>query len=366
MEFSFSEEQIQIRETVARFLAERNSSIHIRQLIESKTGYDHEVWTSLGRDLGLGGIHVPTEFGGAGLSYVETCLVLEQMGYALYGGPFFSSNLLSVNALLCCGTTQAHELIPDIVSCNQIATVAFTGKRAGWARLDAPSEVNKGRLNGEKSFVTDGLTADYLLVIANDESEAGRGLYVVDSNDSGVNISSLNSLDFTRRLAHIEFQDVPTTRLGDFNFETHSEFVNLALVGLANEMVGGAQRMLDSAIEYSGARVQFGRTIGSLQAIKHKCSELLMDLELAKSAAYRAAAAMSEQEKDRAGLASIAKAMSSDVFVKAASDCIQIHGGIGFTWENDTHLWYRRAKSSEVYLGDASHHREQYLQSLEP
>ena len=364
MDFAFTDEQIMLRETVAQFLSVRCPVLETRQLLESSTVYDRDVWIALGRDLGLGGIHAPIEHGGAGLSYVETCIVLEEMGRALYCGPYLSSNVLAVNALLCCETPESKTLLADIACCNKTGTVALLEPENRWDTHSFECLVADGVLSGKKTFVTDGVSADFLIVATSDDAEACCAFYVVDANAPGLKCTSLETLDRTRNLTQVSFENVQATKLANVDEASYQEFLDRAIVALANEMVGGAQRMLNSAVDYSSTRVQFGRTIGSLQAIKHKCAEMLLDVELAKSASYRAAEAISNNDDNCSAFASIAKAMASDVYTKAASECIQIHGGIGFTWENDTHLWYRRAKSSEVFLGDASYHREKYLQTL--
>lgn len=364
MEFAFTPEQNQLRETVAQFLGSRCPISTTRELLDAPIVYNLDVWRSLGTDLGLGGIHAPVDAGGAGLSYVDSCIVLEEMGKALYSGPFISSNTLAVNALLCCDGESAANLLADVVSCNRLATVAFLERTALWNAQSFQCSVDRNGLNGEKSYVLHGNTADLLIVVARTNTPDGVGFYAVEAESLGVECKPLDSIDLTRALSTFRFDGVKVKLLGEVDEAKYQEFLDLAVIGLANEMIGGAQRMLDSAVEYSSTRVQFGRTIGSLQAIKHKCAEMLLAVELAKSACYRAAEAMGQRERNRSQLASVAKAMASDAYVEAALNCIQIHGGIGFTWENDTHLWYRRAKSSEVFLGDASYHRERYLQEL--
>lgn len=363
MDFSLTAEQTQLRDTVRQFLESRCPASHNRKVINSVPGYDREIWINLGRDIGLGGIHAPSECGGAGLSYSDTCLVLEQLGHGLYCGPYLSSNVLAVNALHIGNTVDSRQRLSDVISCSQTATIAFIEKQALW-KLEGTNCIERdGKINGEKSFVLNGSTAELILVIAKSHPDGTFGLFALERDASGLNCTPTQSLDLTRRLARISFRNAEVQRLCVWDAAKHQEFLDLANIAIANEMVGGAQRMLDSALEYSSTRVQFGRTIGSLQAIKHKCAEMLLDIELARSAAFCSARSVSEAS-ERTKLASMAKAMASDAFMNSASQCIQIHGGIGFTWENDTHLWYRRAKSSEVYLGDSTYHRERYLASL--
>ncbi len=362
MDFAWTSEQEQLRDTVAQFLEARCPTTHTREFMDSELGYDRSLWVALGRDMGLGGIHAPEEFGGAGLSYAETCAVLEQMGRALYSGPYFSSNVLAINALLIDDSSESSQFLKDVVSCNRTATIAFIEKQALWNLDSIQCSERGGRINGEKSYVFNGSGAELVLVVARCQPEDTFGLFALDGDVAGLHISPVKSLDLTRQLSRLTFDNVEAIKLSVWSESKHGEFLDLACIALANEMVGGAQRMLDSALEYASTRVQFGRTIGSLQAIKHKCAEMLLNIEFARSAAFSAARSVSDAS-ERAKMASMAKAMASDAYMKVAAECIQIHGGIGFTWENDTHLWYRRAKSSEVYLGDAPYHRELYLQA---
>lgn len=363
MNYSLTAEQMQLRDTVAQFLESRCPTSHTREVMNSTPGYDKERWVNLGRDMGLGGIHAPTECGGAGLSYSETCIVLEEMGNALYSGPYFSSNVLAVNALLIGDGSESNQFLQDVVSCNRTATIAFIEKQAHWDLDSIQCTEKDGRINGEKSYVFNGSGADLVLVVARCQPEDTFGLFALDGDVTGLHVNQMKSLDLTRHLSRLTFENVEALRLSVWNESKHREFLDLACIGLANEMVGGAQQMLDSALEYASTRVQFGRTIGSLQAIKHKCAEMLLNIELARSSTL-CAAQSTRDDSERPKMAAMAKAMASDAFMNAAAECIQIHGGIGFTWENDTHLWYRRAKSCEVYLGDSNYHREKYLQSI--
>jgi alkylation response protein AidB-like acyl-CoA dehydrogenase len=193
--------------------------------------------------------------------------------------------------------------------------------------------------------------------------EQGIGLYAVDGQARGLTRRPLTTIDTTRRQAELSFAHTPARQLGhgDAALKALRNTLDRATIALACEMAGGARALLNSAVEYAKLRMQFGRPIGSFQAVKHKCAEMLLEVELAASAARYAAAAVDEQDPEVPALASLAKAMAGDAYMHAAVECIQIHGGIGFTWDHDTHLWFKRAKSSEVLLGDASHHRERYL-----
>jgi alkylation response protein AidB-like acyl-CoA dehydrogenase len=221
-------------------------------------------------------------------------------------------------------------------------------------------------LNGQKNFVLDGHVADVVIVAARQPGTSGLegiGLFVVDGTASGLQRRTLDTIDETRKLAELSFNEVSAQALNDSGdaVAAITRTLDDGAIALANEMVGGAQALLDSVVEYAQIRMQFGRVIGSFQAVKHKCAEMLLDVELAKSAAYYAAQARAENDPEVSALASLAKATTADAYMRTAIESIQLHGGIGFTWDHDTHLWFKRAKSSEVLLDDPSYHRERYI-----
>jgi alkylation response protein AidB-like acyl-CoA dehydrogenase len=236
-----------------------------------------------------------------------------------------------------------------------------------WTRISvsAGREGQEWLLQGHCDYVLNGMAADIVVVAARDSSGGLPGLFVVDTRDSGIDRHPQQSLDETRRLTRCRFDSVRGQRLSGDAQQAITRTFNIACVALASEMVGGAQRMLDSAVDYAKMRVQFGRSIGSFQAIKHKCADMLLEVESARSAAYVAAAAAADDAEDLTAIASLAKVAASEAFINAAKTCIQIHGGIGFTWENDTHLWFRRAKVCEMLLGDNAFHRERMLKAWE-
>ena len=331
------------------------------------TGYDPSVWHRLCNDLALAGVHIPQNYGGQGFSAEELAIVVEEMGRALLCAPYFSSTVLAATAILNAGTeADKVELLPPIAAGDRLAALAVTETAGRWDASGIEATVRDGRLSGTKSFVVDGHIADLLVVAARrpgSRDADGLSLYVVDAAADGLSRRLLTTVDATRKLARIDFDRVEARLLGGEGAAGPAleRTLDLAAVVLANEMVGGAAALLESAVEYANMRVQFGRAVGSFQAIKHRCADLLLTVELAKSAAYQAANAAAEDDADLPALASLAKASASDAYMRAARDCIQIHGGIGFTWDNDTHLWYKRAKSSEAFLGDAAFHRERLM-----
>ena len=372
MAFVFTEEQEQFRDIVARFLRATSPTVEVRRLMETDAGFDGGVWDRLNRELGLSALHVPEALGGQGFSFVELGIVCEEMGRALLCAPYFSSAVLATDAILQAGDPgQQADLLPAIASGERRGALAVTEPNGGWdagaIETTATRNGTAYQLDGAKSFVIDGHTADFLVVVAREPGSSGAdgvSFFTVAGDAPGLDRRLLETVDATRKQARLAFRGVPAEPLGEpgGGAPALERILVDAVTALASEMVGGAQQMLDSAIEYTKLRMQFGRAIGSFQAVKHKCADMLLEVELAKSAAYQAAAAVADGAEDAPALASLAKAAASDTYLQAAADCIQLHGGIGFTWDNDTHLWFKRAKSSEVLFGDATYHRERMLE----
>ena len=372
--FTFTDAQRQFRDVVRRFLGEVSPPTAVRRLMATDSGFDPDVWERLAGELGLCAIHVPEACGGQGFSFVELGIALEDMGRALLCAPYYSSAVLATGAIQHCGSeAQRTALLPPLAAGARRGTLALTEPEGGWGLADVAltwtPEGGGHRLHGEKRFVLDGCTADLIIAVARTPGSKGAdGLsaFTLAGNAEGLARRPLNALDPTRKLAHLTFRGVRAEPLGELGGAAIplQRVLAEAAAALASEMVGGAQRMLESAVEYAKLRMQFGRPIGSFQAIKHKCADMLLEVELAKSAAYRAAAAVADGDPDAAALASLAKASASEAYLAAAANCIQIHGGIGFTWEHDTHLWFKRAKASEALLGDAAHHRELMMERL--
>ena len=372
IQFAFTEEQEQFRAAIRRFLQEKSPSTEVRRLMDTAEGYDPEIWRQLSDQLALPGIPIPEQYGGAGFGMVELCIVTEEMGRALLCAPYFSTAVLAANAIVNAGTeAQKLSLLPDLAAGTRLATLAVTEPSGRWdpqsIELVATPSAEGYTLNGAKSYVVDGHVADLLVVagrVAGTTGRDGLALFTVSADAAGVTRSLLPAMDPTRKLARIDFDGVQAQRLGDGQGGATAldRTLDQAAIALANEMIGGAQALFDSAVEYAKLRVQFGRTIGSFQAIKHKCADMLLELELAKSAAYYAAQAAATDDPEWPALACLAKASASETYLHIAAETIQIHGGIGFTWENDTHLWFKRAKSSEVFLGEPHYHRELLMQ----
>ena len=362
--FGFTEEQNELRSTAARFLEEKSSSADVRRLMETTEGFDEATWKQIA-DLGWTGMAIPEEYGGVGFGFVELTVLMEEMGKKLFCAPYFSSVILAANAILNSGTEdQKKRLLPGIADGTTRAALAFVEPSGKWEVDSAEVTASGGTITGTKSYVVDGATANLLVVSA--KSGNGISLYVVDPDADGVTRTPLQTLDMTRKQAKIGFNNTPATLLGDEGAGTAAlqKTLEQAACALSAEMVGGAQACLDMSTTYAKERYQFGRPIGSFQAIKHKCANMLMEVEMARSAAYYAGWAAAEDPDELSLAASLAKAYCSDAFFHAAAENIQIHGGIGFTWEHDAHLYFRRAKSDEIYLGDATYHRELVAQKL--
>ena len=369
MNFAFTEEQEELRKTVRAFLESKSAETAVREQMETDAGYDAAVWSQMGEQLGLQGLAIPEEFGGSGYSFVELGIVLEEQGRALLCAPFFSTVVLAANTLLHSGDDAAKAAhLPGIASGETIATLAFTEPSGKWDESGITTEATASgdgwALNGVKSFVLDGHIASLIIVAA--RTAKGVSLFTVAGDAAGLTRTSLSTMDQTRKQAKLEFAGTPATLLGaeGEGWAVLSTVLDLAAVGLAAEQVGGAQKVLEQAVEYAKVRVQFGRPIGSFQAIKHKCADMLLEVESAKSAAYYGLWCAAEQNDELPSVASLAKAYCSEAYFHATAENIQIHGGIGFTWEHPAHLYFKRAKSSELLFGDPTYHRELLAQRI--
>jgi alkylation response protein AidB-like acyl-CoA dehydrogenase len=356
-------EQRQLRESVRRFLTDRAPLSRVRELMETADAADAEVWRQAGTQLGLQAIAIPEKYGGAGFSFAEQAIVLEELGAVLYSGPYLASAVLAATALLASDDEDAKtDLLPGIASGETIATLAFTEDDGSWdmdsIRLAATKTKMGWRLDGHKSFVLDGHGAGLVLVVA--AAGAGLSLFAVDGSAKGLDRRVLPTLDQTRRLARLEFSGVPAALIGSPGSARAAlgHTLDVAAIALAAAQLGGAQRALDMAVAYAKIRHQFGRPIGSFQAIKHRCADLLLEVESLRSGVSYAAAAVAAGSTEVPVLAALLKAYGSEVYSHVAAENIQIHGGIGFTWEHDAHLYLKRAKASELFLGDGSYHRE--------
>lgn len=362
MTTSTAEEQEELRQLVRGFMEAKCTSADIRRAIESDAPYDAALWATMADQLGLQGIAIPEEFGGSGFGPVELGIVSEELGRALYVGPYFASVVLAAQLLTVIGDQAAQKCwLPGIADGSLTATVAIT-EESGSQDLStltttASASDDGWLLDGVKSYVVDGVAASLLLVVARAGDELG--VFAVPEGAAGVRRERLDAVDITRDLARIEFTAAPATRLdsGADVATLLDRHRDLVVTALAAEQVGGAARALDMAVEYAKLREQFGRPIGSFQAIKHKCADMLLRVESGRSAAYYAASVIAAGDTEAQIAASMAKSYCSEAYTFVAKENIQIHGGIGFTWEHDAHLFLKRAKGSEVMFGSPAEHR---------
>ncbi|TCJ32601.1 acyl-CoA dehydrogenase family protein [Parafrankia sp. BMG5.11] len=368
MNLAFTQEQNELRRTVRDFLDETSPEAEVRRLMETVDGYDPGLWHQLAGELGIAGLTLPEEYDGAGCGFVELGVVLEEAGRSLLCAPVLSTVVLAASALLGLGDDAAcHDYLPGIAAGTTVATLALTESAGRWAgadgitttaTLDGHSNGNGWTVSGKKAFVLDGHAASLLLVVA--RTGAGLSVLAVDAGAPGVHRVPRATLDQTRRQADITFTAAPARLLGEAGAARPvlEHVLDLAAVAIATEQVGGAARVLDMAVDHARTRVQFGRPIGSFQAVKHKLADMHLGVESARSAAYHGLWAAADNLPDLPLAASLAKACCGDAFVAAATENIQVHGGIGVTWEHPAHLYLKRAHSSRQLFGHPAHHRQ--------
>ena len=374
MQFTFTNEQRDFRDILRRFFTARSPSTEVRRLMATEQGFEREGWKKLNQELGLTAVHIPEAYGGQGFGYAELAIVLEEMGRGLLCAPYFASTVLATTAILNAGTEEQKRSAAARRSptATMTATLAFSeddGRNdADGVTMTATRSGGTYRLDGTKSFVLDGHTADLIVVLARrpgSQGEEGLSFFTVAANARASTRKALKTMDETRKLARLTFNSVEAQAAGRGRRGRGAVRQDHAAGGrlLANEMVGGAERLREDALAYVKMRMQFGRAIASFQTTKNKAADMLVDVELAKSAAYYAAAALDEGDDDLPAVASLAKACGAEAYLQTAIHAVQMHGGIGFTWDNDTHLWFKRAKSSEeILFGDANQHRELMMQ----
>jgi alkylation response protein AidB-like acyl-CoA dehydrogenase len=369
--FAWTEEQEELRAQARAFLAEHSSSEAVRAAMASELGYEPALWKKLGSELGWTALSIPEEYGGLGLTAIEQTALLEETGRALLCSPYFATHCLAAPALLVAGSEdQKQEWLPGIADGEIRAALAWSGRGtrpdASGVELIAERRGADYVLRGASCYVVDGSTADLVIAAARasgSSGERGLSLFALAGNARGLRREALVTMDQTRRQAHLYFEGVEVSAAARLGAEGESaaalrEVLDRAAIALAAEQIGGAQACLDMAVAYAKQREQFGRPIGSFQAIKHKCADLLVQLESARSAAYYAGWAAARAPAELASAAALAKAACSEAYYRCAADNLQIHGGVGFTWEYDVHLHFKRARASASLLGGADHHRE--------
>ena len=378
MHFAFTEEQEALRESARSFLAEYSSGDQVRQAMATDLGYDLEVWKRIGSELGWPCVIVPEAHGGIGLGTVELVALMEVMGETLLCAPFFSSICLAAQAILQAGDdAQKDQYLPALAEGESRAALAYAEAAGGIepAQIETTATPESGgyRLSGTKRFVVDGHSAECLVVAARlpgTRGEEGISLFVLPADSPGVTRRALPTMDQTRRQAEISLEDVRVGAEGCLGEEggvwpALQRTLDLAAIALAAEQAGGAQRCLDLSVDYAKERKQFDRAIGSFQAIKHKCADMMVRVESARSAAYYAGCVAADPDiGDLEHAASLARSYCSDAYFHCAGESIQIHGGVGFTWEYDPHLHFKRAQWGKSCLGEPAWHRERVARKL--
>lgn len=366
MDFTFTAEQVELGKIVRSFLAEHASEQDLRRAIEGDRGWDRKTWLRLAQEMGVQGLAIPEEYGGSGFGLLELGVVFEELGRVLFPGPFLSSIGLAATLLLATGDEPAcADLLPGIAAGHTVATLALTEECGCWTEDAVTTRAQHGpggwTVSGTKAFVLDGPMADLLLVVA--RSSQGVGVFAVASSAKGVAVSARPTLDVTRRQARVDLRDAPARLVGSDGrgWPAVERALRVGAVLLAAEQVGGAAAVLDMAVEYATTRHQFGRAIGSFQSVKHKAADMLLRLEAARSAAQYALWAAATDGAELPAAASLAKVYCSEAYTHCAEANLQIHGGIGFTWEHRAHLYLRRAKSAQTLLGSPTFHRERVL-----
>ena len=377
MDFGFNQEQELLRNTARKFLENECTSEFVRARMAEPAGVTDAFWTKLAEQ-GWTGLVYPEEFGGTGLGFVDLTVLMEEMGRAVMPGPFFSTLLGGLTILEAGSAAQKKEWLTKIAAGEAKAALAFTEPNARWdaaaVAVTAREAGGKFTLSGTKLFVLDAHVADVIVVVARTREskrpEEGLSLFLVPKGTRGLSVKLLPTMDQTRKLCEVKLEDVVVgaeALMGprDGGWTPLARVLDRATVALCAEMCGGAQRVLDMTTEYAKIRIAFGKPIGSYQGVKHRAADMLVESENAKSLTYYAAWAVDENVPEAPLAASMAKAYASDAFRKIAGAGIQLHGGIGFTWEHDLHLYFKRAKSSEFTFGDASYHRERVAQLIQ-
>ena len=371
MEFAFTAEQNLIRETARTFCDASGSSARVRAAVDSPLGYDLTAWNQMAVELGWAGIAIPERFGGAGLGPIELGILQHEQGRRLLPSPFFSTVCLAAPIIMALGTeAQQADLLARIAAGTARVAVALTGLRGAPGCIGVTAQLRRSgdryRLRGESGFVICGHAYDVLLVVARAPGTCGtQGVSVVaiERDRPGVGIEKQTLLDLTRPMAKMTFDlDLGVESvLGEVEAAGRGleDAVQFARIALACEAVGGAEWTLEMTTAYVRQRMQFGRPVGSFQAVKHRLADMMVLLEAARSAAWYAACVGGEHPEELAEAAAIAKSACADAFYHCAANTIQLHGGVGFTWEHDAHLYFRRARATSTLLGSPAWQREQ-------
>ena len=359
MDFGLSEEQQQLKESARAFLSGECPTTFVRKTMATDDGYPRELYDHIAK-LGWTGLIVPEKYGGAGLGMLDMAMVLEEGGYAAMPGPFLFSSMLAASALKLSGSEKLNsKWLTALAEGRAIGTVAVVENAASIDPRDINSIASKAaagwHLNGTKMFVPYANVADFIVVAAKHDSDIF--LFVVDTKSPGVTIRSLKNLDLTRRVSSVELKSAPAERLKG-GTDLFAKLIDIAAIAVAADSLGGTERALEMAVDYSKVREQFGKPIGSFQALKHAAAEIVADVEPARAMLWYAAYAIDTGAGDASRVAAMAKARLCDIYSRGTDRAVLMHGGIGFTWEHDMHLWFKRARFNESYFGSPSFHRE--------
>ena len=378
MDIKLNEDQIEIARQARRFCENESPMDYVRDMFDDERGYKDEIWTKI-VEMGWTAMCIPEAYGGLEMELLDLAVVLEEMGRAVLPGPFFSTVLLAAEALKEAGNEAQKEQILAGIAAGEIkGTLALYepdgGADHGYIQMEASADGEGYVLNGTKLFVPDAHVADFLICAARTEAgndpAQGVSLFLMDPKAEGISVSLLPTMDGTRKLCVVEFKGTKVSQesmLGELNngWASLKRVLQRAQVGLCAESVGGAQRAMELATEYAKVRIQFDQPIGAFQAIKHRCAQMFVEVESARSILYYAAWAQDHEDAKAAEIAaSVAKAYCSDVYRNTSASCLQVLGGTGFSWEHDIHLHIKRAKANELALGDLVYHREQVTQLI--
>ncbi len=365
MDFGLSEEQQQLKASAREFLADKCSTAAVRKAMASDDGRAPELEREIVK-LGWTGLIVPEKFGGAGLGMLDMAVILEEQGYAAMPGPFLFSAALAADALAHGGSGGLDaKWLAAIAAGSAIGTVAIVEGDDSLSPADFATVARKdgaaARISGVKMFVPYANVADFIVVAARGGDASDAELYVVETKAAGVKVLALTNLDLTRRVARVEFDGATATPLAG-GAKAYSRMLDIGAVAIAADSLGGIERALDMAVDYSKVREQFGKPIGSFQALKHAAAEIVSELEPGRALVWYAAHAQDAAHESASRAAAMAKARLCDVYMRGADRAVLMHGGIGFTWEHDIHLWFKRARFNESYFGSPAYHRERVAQ----
>jgi alkylation response protein AidB-like acyl-CoA dehydrogenase len=353
MNFGLSQDQVLLHHTIRRFLDEQCPTTRVRQAMDGPTGHDAELWSAL-VDLGVTGLYVPAEHGGAGLELLDLALAAEELGYNATPGPFLGNALAQIALAEGGGEALCEQWLPKLVDGSRIGTFALGEADGVWDPAKLATRAEGGKLTGSKALVPYAVLADVLIVAARDAS--GPGLWLVEKGAAGLVTSDYIGNDLTRRLSLVRLEDTPGVKLPD-GAAAVGRTRDAGCVLVAADAYGGCRRMIDMATGYAKQREQFGHIIGAFQAVKHQLANIACELETALSLWWYAAHAFDRIRDESAHRAALAKALLTDTYDRIARDTTELHGGIGFTWEYDLHLWFRRAMFDRGFLGDATDQR---------